>query len=61
VGPSKLAAAGPRAAGSRLVNVVAEMPAGSRNNSKFDEKLSVRDLRAGLLEPIEQFFAASCR
>jgi hypothetical protein len=56
-----LTATGRRAAGSRPVNVVVETPAGSRDNSNFDEKLSVRDLPADLLDQIKHFFVASCR
>jgi hypothetical protein len=58
---SKLAATGPRAAGSRPVNVVVETPAGRRNQSNFDENLALMVLPAGPLDPIEHFFVASCR
>jgi inorganic pyrophosphatase len=39
--PQDFMSVGPRAAGSSLVNVVVETPAGSRNKFKFDEKLGL--------------------
>ena len=54
-------------AGARLMNVVVETPAGSRNKYKFDEKLtekirpvarSLSDLPAGVVDQIEHFFVA---
>lgn len=58
---SKLAATGPRAAGSRPVNVVVETPVERRTQSNFDENLALTFRPAGLLDPIEGFFVASCR
>jgi inorganic pyrophosphatase len=56
---------GPRAAGSPLINVVVETPAGSRNKFKFDEKLGLfllhKTLPVGAAFPFDFGFVPGTR